>query len=150
MSSSKGTSEAKTLLIYGAGLQALWHARLVSALSPQLKDVVLASRKTTSRLKKLAEDLSAFFANRDIHVSSCSFEEAAREGGAASMADLICWYVAQYHVRPVKLAYDLVYTSCTPSTVPLFPSQNLKKRVAVSLIGKSLLPLHLHYVRDHC
>lgn len=84
-------SKAETLLIYGAGLQAYWHARLVSSLSPQLKEVVLASRRATARSRELQQELSSVFSSRDTKVSSCSFEDAVQTKGPVSKADVICW-----------------------------------------------------------
>jgi ornithine cyclodeaminase/alanine dehydrogenase-like protein (mu-crystallin family) len=79
------------LLIFGSGLQADWHARLVSTLSSKLETIIIASREVNTRSEELKHDLSEYFKPKGIEVKACSIAEAAEWGGPAHSADLICW-----------------------------------------------------------
>ena len=99
LSLSPNAQHAQHLLICGSGLQALWHTKLVSSLSPdRLARVTIACRGLNSRAASLLAELQRFFDGRDVNVRVVTIEEATAVGGEVETADLVCWYVSAYTV----------------------------------------------------
>jgi len=115
LSLSPTACRAQTLLIFGSGLQAQWHARLVTTLSPSLRVIVLACRNINERALALKNELRSAFEAKGIEIRLITDVAAIREGGVVEDADLIC--------------------CCTPSTENLFSAARLKKGANVTLIG---------------
>lgn len=83
--------QAKTLVIFGAGLQALWHARLVASLAVKLDRIVIASRSISDRSEALVQNLRRHFEKSGTVILGSTIKEAIKCGGMLSQADLICW-----------------------------------------------------------
>ena len=95
LSLSPNARHAQSLIIFGAGLQALWHAKLVSSLSPdRLTRVTIACRALNPRAASLLAELQRFFDGRGLEVRVITIEEATAQGGEVETADLVCWYVS--------------------------------------------------------
>ncbi|CAD6566100.1 MAG: hypothetical protein CYPHOPRED_000353 [Cyphobasidiales sp. Tagirdzhanova-0007] len=89
LSPTSGT--ARILLIFGSGLQALWHARLVSKLTSDITEIIIASRTDNDRSRALQEDLKKRLGDGGVQVRLCSIAEAVANEGSVERADIICW-----------------------------------------------------------
>lgn len=91
LSTAPRAQDARVMLIFGAGLQALWHAKLVASLSTKLEKIVIATRSIDERSNSLVKDLKRRFKDTSVAISNCLISEAVRPGAAVEQAGLICW-----------------------------------------------------------
>jgi ornithine cyclodeaminase len=115
--------KAPEMVVFGAGKQAEWHVRLALLLVPGIKKVTVINR-SSARLEKFQNDVLSSLESTHGKVSfqtlaTESDDKKSRLGGALATADIIC--------------------CCTPSTLPLFDSTQLRRedhqQRFMSLIG---------------
>ncbi|GAA5893583.1 uncharacterized protein JCM6883_003568 [Sporobolomyces salmoneus] len=102
--------ESKTLVVFGAGNQAYWHARLILDLFPSVEKAQFVVRKPSPRSEALLERIKSEYPQV---ASGVSTQEGASE--VTQRADIIC--------------------TCVPSTTPLFAVTDLKVGVHINAIG---------------
>ncbi|BGP02352.1 hypothetical protein NBRC10513v2_006000 [Rhodotorula toruloides] len=99
-----------SLVVFGSGTQAYYHARLVIQLFPSIKKATIVVRKVTPRATDLVERLRREASNVEIEaVTGDNASEVVKE------ADIIC--------------------TCVPSTEPVFDHNDLKPGVHINAIG---------------
>ncbi|KAL7009066.1 hypothetical protein EMMF5_001263 [Cystobasidiomycetes sp. EMM_F5] len=112
---SPDVRNAKKMLIFGTGLQALWHARLICTLLSSLEEIVIAYRSHNLRAQATVRAVSELPTFSSATVRGCLIEEAVSKHGAVEDADVIC--------------------CCTPSTEYLFSATRVKQGCCITMIG---------------
>lgn len=100
ISLSRTASKARQLLIFGSGLQALWHAKLVASLSSELKEILVATRAISERSECVLGDLRKHFHGHNIQVRGISIDDAVAPQGPVERADIVCWSVKNICLMP--------------------------------------------------
>ncbi|GAA5883911.1 hypothetical protein JCM3774_003049 [Rhodotorula dairenensis] len=101
---------SQTLVIFGSGVQAYHHARLILELFPAITTVKLVVRSRGARADALAKDIASLFPKVDI-----TLEGPDGTADAVRTADIIC--------------------TCVPSTEPLFAAEDVKAGAHINAIG---------------
>ncbi|BGP55688.1 hypothetical protein JCM8202_003821 [Rhodotorula sphaerocarpa] len=102
--------DSTSLLVFGTGVQAFHHARLILELFPKIERLGIVARAPTSRARAMASNLPDLFPSvRTALVDEAELDAALRD------ADIIC--------------------TCVPSTSPLFEVEQLKPSVHINAIG---------------
>ncbi|GAA5948125.1 hypothetical protein JCM3765_007120 [Sporobolomyces pararoseus] len=104
--------DSKTLVVFGSGTQAYYHARLIFELFPSIKTAYFVVRKSSSRSRDLLERTGSEFPNVEISLVSSEKRDVST---VVKSADVIC--------------------TCVPSTEPLFSAADLKEGVHINAIG---------------
>ncbi|KAF4171746.1 hypothetical protein CNMCM8694_002084 [Aspergillus lentulus] len=120
------------IVIFGAGRQAEWHARLCLLLLPSgaIKCITFVNR-SRKRLEELAATILAELHREypDVRVETLVQEEAMYAG----------------RLKATIASSNVIFT-CTPSTIPLFPSSYLEGKLSqgrfISLIGSYRPEMH--------
>ncbi|GAA5921761.1 hypothetical protein JCM3775_001807 [Rhodotorula graminis] len=104
-----------SLVVFGSGTQAYYHARLILQLFPSISSVTFVVRSISPRAQALLDRMQAEFSKIVAHAVTSDRADDVVEG-----ADIIC--------------------TCVPSTEPLFSLEALKPGVHINAIG-SYTPL---------
>ncbi|GAA6020933.1 hypothetical protein JCM10207_003191 [Rhodosporidiobolus poonsookiae] len=101
---------SEVLVVFGTGMQATWHARLILQLFPSIKSVTFLDQVVDERVQGVLARMQGDF-------GGVSFEARAlaESDEAVSKADIIC--------------------TCVPSRAPLFSLESLKEGVHLNCIG---------------
>ncbi|KAG8980446.1 hypothetical protein FRC05_006078 [Tulasnella sp. 425] len=113
-----GKPAPKHLVLFGAGLQMGFHARLF--LHPELygssiQEVTVINRSDNERLRELVQDLKRRFPHLETKIKGLVSSDGTQVEEAVRSADLVC--------------------TATSSKVPLFPSNWVKPGAHLNLIG---------------
>jgi ornithine cyclodeaminase/alanine dehydrogenase-like protein (mu-crystallin family) len=111
------SSSATSLVLFGSGAQAKYHAQVLAATVPTLRKITIVARRETERLQTLVRELQqALDAKQSGYEvrSIVDTPESEQVGAAVANADIIC--------------------TMTSSTAPLFQSP-VKSSCALVLIG---------------
>ncbi|KAG8901944.1 hypothetical protein FRB99_004999 [Tulasnella sp. 403] len=114
------------LVMFGAGLQTLFHARMFlhrEVFGRTVKSCTIVNRSMNRRVETLLEDLRGMFPNVDVTAITMGDDSL---GGVVQNADIIC--------------------TATSSTEALFPSEWVKLTAHINLIG-SYTP-HMREIED--
>ncbi|KWU47079.1 NAD(P)-binding protein [Rhodotorula sp. JG-1b] len=103
---------SQVLVIFGSGVQAYHHARLILELFPSITQVKIVVRRRSARASTLANNIATLFPTVTITLESSEEEAVAK---AVETADIIC--------------------TCVPSTTPLFKAESIKPGVHINAIG---------------
>ncbi|KAJ9097276.1 hypothetical protein QFC21_004945 [Naganishia friedmannii] len=122
---------ATSLVLFGSGAQAKYHALVLCALVPTIRTVTIVARRQTERLSSLVEDLRSSLASAETsEVTSASTARSVQSVIAPSSGDL---------ANLISTA-DIICTM-TSSTTPLFPGP-VKANTAIVLIGSYKPTMH--------
>ncbi|GAA5983187.1 hypothetical protein JCM10908_000188 [Rhodotorula pacifica] len=102
--------ESENLVVFGAGVQAFHHARLIMELIPYIASVQFVVRSRSNRATAIAEELNDIFPR--VSITVITSEDATQ---AVRMADIIC--------------------TCVPSTEPLFAAEDVQFGAHINAIG---------------
>ncbi|GAA6052882.1 hypothetical protein JCM3770_004391 [Rhodotorula araucariae] len=108
-----------SLVVFGSGTQAYYHARLILQLFPSLTAATFVVRSQSPRVGALLDRLQP-----DFPAVSCAAVTSEQADDAVKGADIIC--------------------TCVPSTEPLFAAASLKPGVHINAIG-SYTPTMLEF-----
>ncbi|GAA5919506.1 hypothetical protein JCM1841_002241 [Sporobolomyces salmonicolor] len=104
---------SQNLVVFGSGVQAYYHCRLILELFPSIRTATCVIRDLASpRSRLLFERLRPQFPSVDI---GCALNGTAMHSDAVKMADILC--------------------TCVPSTDALFDADDLKPNVHINAIG---------------
>ncbi|GAA5899342.1 hypothetical protein JCM5296_007539 [Sporobolomyces johnsonii] len=104
---------SRKLVVFGSGVQAYYHCRLILELFPSIRTATFVIRDLSSpRLQLLFERLRPQFPSVNI---GCALNVSAPVSEVVKTADIIC--------------------TCVPSTEALFDAQDLKPNVHINAIG---------------
>ncbi|KAK4054511.1 hypothetical protein OIV83_001005 [Microbotryomycetes sp. JL201] len=105
-------SNSSSLVIFGTGVQAEYHARLIVETMPSIRSVILIARQINDRAKTTLARLANLPAFKGL---SLRLEEHSHRTQYIRQADIIC--------------------TCVPSSIPLFDRHELKSNVHINAIG---------------
>ncbi|GAA5958660.1 hypothetical protein JCM8115_000313 [Rhodotorula mucilaginosa] len=103
---------SQVLVVFGSGVQAYHHARLILELFPSVTKLKLVVRSRGTRANTLAKDIAALFPRVTVTLETSEEEAVA---AAVQTADIIC--------------------TCVPSTTPLFKADSIKPGAHINAIG---------------
>ncbi|KAM0791318.1 hypothetical protein ACM66B_005790 [Microbotryomycetes sp. NB124-2] len=104
--------QSSSLVIFGTGVQAEYHAKLITQTMPSIRQVTFVARQINERAK---EALARLASNSNLKHVRVELEEQGRSSKHVKAADIIC--------------------TCVPSTTPLFERRDLKLGVHINAIG---------------